>query len=203
MAVWVVHSWVWSMHRETGPLNTIKHLLDENYCTSKPERLDDLSQWAVVIYCLFVLHCCHKIFGSLWFTDWPHQPQWCMLCFNGPVYKWALRLICPPIIGIYFRDWMRFWSKDQQLEWESVRVSGRLISYVWPYSTFSRVVTVWAPSLCGLLGTEGGRRTAATVTATQTASTPCPSAAPPRTATSPGTARRAPPPLPLPTARGT
>lgn len=30
--------------RETVPLNTIKPLLDENYCTSKAERLDDLLQ---------------------------------------------------------------------------------------------------------------------------------------------------------------
>lgn len=57
--------------------------------------------------------------------------------------------------------------------------------------------------MCGLLGMEEGRRTAVTATATPTAFTPYPSAAPPRTAMSPGTARPAPPPSPPPTARGT
>lgn len=57
--------------------------------------------------------------------------------------------------------------------------------------------------MCGRLETEGGRRIAATVTATPTVFTPCPSAAPLRMAMSPGTARLALPPWPPPTAQGT
>lgn len=49
---------------EMVPLDTIKQLSDENYCTYNAERLDDLVQSAVVILIRSVLHCCHAIFGS-------------------------------------------------------------------------------------------------------------------------------------------
>lgn len=63
-----------------------------------------------------------------------------------------------------------------------------------------RVAVGEAPSLCGHLVTVAGRKTAATVTATPTASTHFQSAAAHSTAMCHGTARPAPPPSPPPTA---
>ena len=57
-----------------------------------------------------------------------------------------------------------------------------------------------APYLCGLAAMAGESWTTVTVTVTPTASTPCPSAAPQRRATSPGTLRRVHPHSPPPTA---
>lgn len=112
-----------------------------------------------------------------------------------PFFKRTLELICSSTIGNPIEDWRRLLSSE--------RVCHCRFLFAWMYCIFSRVVMVWVPSLCGLLGMEGERRTAATVTAIPTAFTPCPSAAPPRTAMSPGIVRPAPPPWPPLTAQGT
>lgn len=129
-----------------------------------------------------------------------------IICYRAVEFKsCAIKLIGTTETGCWSNSQ---WRLRQMMMWAVGLISvpwdvGWFICITFLSRCFCRVVAVWAPSLCGLLGMEAGRRTAATVTAIQTAFTPYPSAAPPRMATSPGTARPAPPPWPPPTAQGT
>lgn len=77
------------------------------------------------------------------------------------------------------------------------------IHYLFPFVPFCRAVVGKARSLFGLQVTEAVRVITVTVTATQTASTPSQSAAPPSRACPRGTPRSAPPLWLRPTAAET
>lgn len=151
------------------------------------------------------LHCFAVVWYLALFNLRSDHPGLCDACcvLMGSFWNEPRNDFAPPIIGIHIHsdgDFLDTGGLSHKRTKGCVCVFTRL---VFCSRLLRRVAVAWAQSSCGRLVTEGGIRTAVTATATPTASIPCPSAAPPRTETSPGTARPAPPPSPPPTARET